>query len=353
MKGNTDLQLSIIVPVYNVEKYIRPCIESIFKQYLDEDSFEVIIVNDGTEDRSMEVIEDIIEQHKNIIVINQKNLSLSDARNNGIKKAKGQYILMPDSDDLLIENSLKPLLEKAIDSQADLIVADFLRMTNEEIKNLTTIQQKDFTIQEKTGEQLFLEDLNPYECYVWRTLYKREFLNNEGLKFYPGIRFQDVPFTHECYLRAKKCLRISWLLNIYRKWPGASTNSFNKKKAKDFCIAIAETWKLTQIDSLSTHVQIKLRNDIFRSLSLLFWRLGYDLHNPDERIEVIKFLKWRAPLLIFKHGKKQRLVSFLYKWNPLLYLKFRYIYGSVFENKIRPFYRKQREKSNKQSDGEN
>ena len=67
MKENSDLQLSVIVPVYNVEDYIRPCIESIFRQGLDKDSFEVIIVNDGTQDHSMEVIQDIIDQQKNII----------------------------------------------------------------------------------------------------------------------------------------------------------------------------------------------------------------------------------------------------------------------------------------------
>ena len=96
------IKLSIIVPVYNVEKYVRPCIESIFKQGLDDADFELIIVNDGTKDHSMEMIADIIQQHNNITVIHQENQSLSVARNNGIAAAKGEYILMPDSDDLLI-----------------------------------------------------------------------------------------------------------------------------------------------------------------------------------------------------------------------------------------------------------
>ena len=96
------MDLSIIVPVYQVEQYIRPCIESIFNQGLDDDRFEVIIVNDGTKDRSMEVIADIIEQHKNVTVFNQENQSLSVARNVGIATAEGEYILMPDSDDMLV-----------------------------------------------------------------------------------------------------------------------------------------------------------------------------------------------------------------------------------------------------------
>ena len=191
--------LSIIVPVYNVEKYIRSCIESIFRQNLDESIFEVIIVNDGTEDRSMEVIQDIISEHSNIIIINQENLSLSVARNNGIVKAKGEYIIMPDPDDLLVDDSLSVLLEKAISSKVDLVVADFLEMTDEEIESTIEIKQLEIVFDEKSGKELFLEDLNPYECYVWRTIYRRDFLLDNNLKFYPGIRYQDIPFTHECY----------------------------------------------------------------------------------------------------------------------------------------------------------
>ena len=111
-------QLSIIVPIYNVEKYIRMCLESFFRQEMDEETFEVILVNDGTPDKSMEVISDIIEAHQNIHVINQENQGLSMARNNGMEIATGEYILFVDSDDLLIDNSLSFLLSHALTSKA-------------------------------------------------------------------------------------------------------------------------------------------------------------------------------------------------------------------------------------------
>ena len=169
-------KLSIIVPVYDVEPYIRACIKSVFKQGLDDNDFELIIVNDGTPDKSMEMITDIIKQHHNIAVIEQVNMGLSVARNNGISKAEGEYILMIDPDDLLIENSLSSLLDIALKTKVDLVVADFLKMTNEEIADYEPILQTEITIKEKTGEELFLEDLSPYECYVWHTLYKKEFI---------------------------------------------------------------------------------------------------------------------------------------------------------------------------------
>ena len=213
------MKLSIIVPVFNVEEYIRPCIESILRQGLDEDCYEIIIINDGTPDNSMEVIADIIEAHQNILVINQENQGLSIARNNGLQKASGDYILFVDSDDLLINNCVQYLLDQAISSKADLIVADFLKMSNEQILQLSSKSfiQKSGNIQKRTGKELFLQDLNPYYCQVWRTMYRRAFLNDNNLRFIPHIIFEDIPFTQQCYLKANICLRISWTFIIYRR----------------------------------------------------------------------------------------------------------------------------------------
>ncbi|MBO6190960.1 MAG: glycosyltransferase [Prevotella sp.] len=324
-------KLSIIIPVYNVEKYIRPCMESIFRQGLDEDDYEVIIINDGTEDRSMEVIEDIIAAHSNITVINQKNLSLSVARNNGIAAAKGEYILMPDSDDLLIENSLKPLLDKALETKVDLVVADFMEMGDEKIAQSTDLRNSgEATFVEKTGKQLFLEDLNPRQCYVWRTLYRRAFITGKKLTFVPGIRYQDVPFTHEAYLKAGKCLRTHWLLNIYRKGhESAATASFNKKKAHDLCIAIAKTWRLRKMKKLPLSVRQKLDDDIFVSFSLLIYFMLYGVKDFSDREEIFNFLRKRVPKLKFTHGVKQRVTSMMYRFMPHVYFFFRLVFKWV------------------------
>ena len=316
--GNQCL-ISIIIPVYNVEKYIRPCLESVLRQNLDESTYEIIIVNDGTKDRSMEMIQDIINNHSNISVINQENLSLSVARNNGIAKAKGEYIFMPDSDDLLIDDSIHLLLEKAIETKADLVVADFLEMTDEEIDANNVIPQKEWHVEEKSGERLFLEDLNPRQCYVWRTLFRREFLLENHLQFVPGIRYQDVPFTHECYLKAKKCLRVSRLLNIYRRGHESATFSFNGCKAKDLCIAIASTWKLKQIETLSPDVRAKLENNIFVSFSLLIYFMLYGIKSSKERKEIFAFLRKKIPDLSFSNGLKQKVTSVLYNHCPNFY----------------------------------
>lgn len=330
--------LSIIVPIYNVEKYVRPCLESIFKQGLDDDVFELILVNDGTEDRSMEVIADIIAAHDNVTVINQENLGLSAARNNGIATAKGEYILMPDSDDLLIENSVPSLLKLALDTKADIVVANFLKMDNDEIANYKHHPQENISTRELTGEQLFIEELNPRECYVWRSLFRKDFLTSNHISFYPRIKYQDVPFTHECYLKAKKCMRTSQLLNIYRRREGSATAYFNLYKSYDYGIAIVKTWQLVSLCHTPQLLK-KFKNDMFMRLTCVIYLISQDECPFSEKRRTVRFIKELAPDMTFNDNTKQRIYSFVFRHFPMLLVYLRYLYGKIIENYIRPTYR--------------
>jgi len=332
--------LSIIIPVYNVEKYIRTCLESIFRQDLDEDCFEVIIVNDGTKDGSITVIQDLIDLHKNIIVHNQENQGISMARNNGMQIATGEYILFVDSDDLLLDNSLSYLLTKAIQSKADIIYADFIIMNDDQISQIPNnpIDQKDGKIQEKTGNDLLLQDLNPNHCFVWRSLFRKNYLINNNLKFIPNIYYEDVPFIHESYILAKYCLKVNWYLNIYRKGHESITNSFSKKKGLDFCIAIARIWNIKHQMQIAPNVLCKLQQDIFTSFSVMMCSASHTLMMSECR-EIIAFLFQQVPDLKFTNSKKQRITSFLVSNFPNLYVLARHVYGKYVEDIIIPFYR--------------
>ena len=326
------MDLSIIVPIYNVEEHIRPCINSIFHQNLDENRFEVILVNDGTKDRSMEVIQDIIGKHKNITVINQENQGLSVARNIGIKNSKGKYIFMIDPDDLLIKNSLKPLLEKALKTNVDMIVADFLSMNNHEIEemHLHIPKQLEPVYEEKTGKQLFLEYLSPYHCYVWRTLYKREFIISQSLFFYSGIRYQDIPFTHECYIKANNCIKTNIILIIYRRWSGSSTNLYDINKAKDYIIALAKTWSLRQIVGLPSNLSYKLEEDVYISFRTLLYHTLHNIEHQSERNKIMDLLNYHFPDLNFTHSIKQRFITILIKKMPYFFINLYYLYAHLF-----------------------
>ena len=338
-------QLSIIVPVYQVEQYIRACLESIFRQGLNDDVFEVIIVNDGTPDRSMEVIADIISQHHNITVINQENQGLSNARNNGINMATGEYLLFTDSDDLLIHNTLPFLLDKALASQADLVVADFVKMCDEQIAqfdhnqgdrlfdvNLFNQKPVPLIVQDKSGKELLLQDLNPWQCYVWRSLYKREFLNRHHLRFIPGINYEDIPFTHQCYVKADRCLRVNWQFIIYRKGHESITSDFTIQKAFDYCEAIASTWSLSHDKDMDDRVRQKIRNDAFVSFSMLFYVLtSSKAISRLEKMSVLIYIKQLIPDLSFKNGLQQHIVDFFYRRMPTTYITLRIFYARYLQ----------------------
>lgn len=342
-KLHSMLKLSIIVPVYNVEPYIRSCFESIFKQGLDDNDFEVIIVNDGTKDRSLEMIEDIISKHNNIRVINQENQGLSVARNNGMNTAIGEYIQFIDSDDMLIENCVPYLLNKAISTKADLIVADYIKMDDGQIalfQNQHFIQN-DGNTQIKTGEELFLQDLNPHYCYVWRTLYKKSFLKKNFLSFIPSICFEDIPFTYQCYLKANLCLRVNWLFIIYRKGHESISSSFDQKRGGDFCVAISKIWRISLDNTLSNLVKQKIQNDVFANFSKIIYSLSLcNTISYSEKISLIYYFREITPNMYFKNGVKQRIVSFLYHRIPSTYLTFRIIYAMSIQDYLWKLKRK-------------
>lgn len=315
------MELSIIVPVYNVEKYVRPCIESILRQGLDEARYEVIIVNDGSTDQSMNVISDLVEGHSNMTVINQSNQGLSATRNKGLEKAQGSYILLLDSDDLLVENTLAPLLEEALKEQPDMLTADFVKMNDQEIEQHLP-QSSHCTFRATTGTEYFLHDLNPRECFVWHTLYKRDFLNKHQLRFIPGIYFEDVPFTVACYLKAERCIVACHTLYIYRQRIGSIVSSLNKKKMMDIHVVLAKLWDMRQqVPDKARY--LKLMETIFTTFSIEMWYITHQQHLFAERKAIIHDLKKTVPNLHFDYGMKERVVSFLYKHLPFMYLRLR------------------------------
>ena len=313
------IELSILVPVYMVETCIRPFFESIFQQGLSDDRYEIIVVNDGTPDRSMEVVADLLEQHNNITIIHQENQGLSVARNVALARATGEYVLMLDSDDLLIAGSLPMILEKAIHSGVDVVMTDFLRMSDEELsKPLHLPIQDDIEWKEKSGKQFFLEELNPKECYVWRSFYRREFLESHHIQFIPGIYYQDVPFTHECYLRVDRCLRTNILMAIHRIWNGSVQSRFTLRHARDFSIAIGKTWELRKLRESGSEETKKLQDDIFASFHNLISNTLRDIHGFSNRMKVMNYLQENAPNLRFTNGKVQQFISLLYSISPHL-----------------------------------
>jgi len=333
------ISISIIIPVYNVEKYIRSCVESIFHQGMDEDSFEVILVNDGTEDKSMDIIADIISSHSNVTVINQQNQGLSVARNNGLALAKGEYILFVDSDDKLVENSLSQLLNEALKYDVDIAVAEFLDIEDE--KDIAS-SINNIKFEEISGRQLFM---NGFENYVWHKIYKKKFLKENNLYFIPGLFFEDIPFTHECYLKVKKCITSNIVLYLYRKRAGSITRSpFNKDRISSAITAITKLFDFEALTGNDIEQQNKLYDNIFSFTSQFICTVIHSDICYRDRNKIIDSLLEAFPCIPFKRGVKQKMISYILQKMPHLYIQSRYCYGKVIEDLFAPKYRKLKNK---------
>jgi len=126
------IKISVVVPVYNAERYLIKCINSIMNQSFNEE-YELILVNDGSEDHSEDIIDKKIEEFglDKIIKVNQKNGGQGKARNAGVRVARGEYITFVDSDDYIDKEMLKDLYEKAIQEKSDLVICDYIEEIGE------------------------------------------------------------------------------------------------------------------------------------------------------------------------------------------------------------------------------
>lgn len=220
-------KFSIIVPVYNVEKYIKKCLDSIFDQTFKD--FEVIVVNDGTKDNSM----DIVKKY-DVKIINQENSGLSEARNTGVKNSKGEYILFLDSDDFIE----KKLLEKINDSLKN----------NPDVVRFQIQDYKDGKVISKYNEESF-ENLNGPESFekickyhyienAWAYVIKKSYYEKEKFSFKKGTYHEDFGLTPLIIIKAKKVNSINYLGYNYVQRDGSIMNNKDyektKKKVEDF-----------------------------------------------------------------------------------------------------------------------
>ena len=315
------IELSIIIPVYNVEKYIYKCINSIFCQGLSDDCYEIIIIDDGSKDKSIDIVRSFAIQHNNIKILSQKNQGQSVARNNGLAHAVGSLIMFVDSDDFLVEHSLNKLLNIALNYNVDILIADFLKVYDENINNIG-----DFSIDEPctpvllNRKQAFIEYLSPNQCFIWRTIYRKAFLEKNNLCFLPGVFFEDILFTVECYLKIEKALFFPFTFYIYRQHSNSTVSTLSKKKLIDINTIIAYLLKLNKNNKLSEDEDNKLQDIVFSTFSLEMWYLIHENGLFAYKKEVVEDLKMKVSRLRFNKGIEQRLTSFLFNRNPYIYL---------------------------------
>ena len=240
------VKISVILPVYNVAPYLDETFTSLLNQTLQD--IEIIAVNDGSKDNSEDIIKKYAQQDARICYFSQENQGQSVARNIALQHAKGEYIYMMDSDDILADSdALRICYEYAEQQKADFIFFDGDTLQEKGAAPITWDYRRTENLEEGKayqGEKLLSEMLDKWKhnCVVWLLLIKHNYLKKIGLDFYPGIIHEDELFTTKLTLQSDKifCLKQSFVKHRVRS---ASTMGKHYSKRNMDCY-------LTVIDEL-------------------------------------------------------------------------------------------------------
>lgn len=228
---NSKIILSIIVPIYNVEQYLRKCVDSLLHQ--DISDYEIILVDDGSPDGCPAICDSYAAEHVNIRVVHRDNGGLSAARNSGIEVAKGEYVMFVDSDDYIEPNVLKGLLAQVERDNLD-VLRYRLQYVNPQYEVYNPYKSDPFKgnnySEEPTDGVSFLNSRMSTACYAWAFILKRELL--KGCIFTPGIYFEDTDWTPRMLCRAKRVASTQTVVYNYLVREGSITNAVNRSKQK-------------------------------------------------------------------------------------------------------------------------
>lgn len=312
------MKVTVIIPAYNAEKYLVETLESVVNQTLDD--YEVIVVNDGSKDSTLDILRGYEEKYPNLKVIDKENEGVSAARNDALNVACGKYVFFFDSDDLLESDALESLYTRAEEKSADLVVAGydiFSEYGVTEVKDLDEILILDSI--EKYDERIL------WTFSLWNKLFKKEIIDKYNFRFPPISYSEDGSFVMNYVYHISKITGLDQVVTHYRKMAGEDstiTGTISDWKVKDYIEAhkiilnyaeesiLRDFPKYRTIDEAredSVQIRNYLNKIIYKELSILikqfyakFWALEEDTVKSivDEITDKLKFLDAKNALLI-------------------------------------------------------
>lgn len=217
-------KVSVIVPIYNVEKYLEKCINSLLSQTLED--IQIILVNDGSKDNSGNIAKEYEKNNKDrVIYVEKENGGLSDARNYGLKYATGDFIAFLDSDDYIEKNAYEEMYNKAIEENVDYVECDFIW----EFPNKIRVD-KQYPYKNKK------EMLSFVRVVAWNKLIKRQLIIDNNLEFPKGLRYEDVEFTYKLIPFINKFTYVDKPFIHYVQREGSIANVQNERTAEIFTV---------------------------------------------------------------------------------------------------------------------
>ena len=194
--------VSIIVPIYNAEQYLRRCVDSILNQeYTD---YELLLVNDGSTDASGDICEEYGDRDPRVIVIQKENTGVSDSRNRALDRARGKYLQFLDSDDWITPDATRLFVRAAEEYGCDMVISDFYRVVGERLSPKGDIEEEGVLTREEFAAHMMENPADFYYGVLWNKLYRRDIVEEHKLRMDTDISWcEDFMFNLE-YIRYAK-----------------------------------------------------------------------------------------------------------------------------------------------------
>lgn len=306
--------VSIIVPIYKVEKYLRQCIESIIEQ--THQNIEILLIDDGSPDSSLQICEEYAKKDNRIKVFSKPNGGLSDARNYGLERAKGKYIAFIDSDDYVHKDYIQELLKKCIETKSDIAMCGIKRV-DDNGQELEEIEITNKHIQ--TGREMILEinDYSTTNVVAWNKLYKRHLFNN--IEYPKGKLHEDEFTTHKLLYNANQIAITKEKLYFYRYNANSIMNSSLNIKRLHILEALEDRLKYFKANNEDEIYN----NTIIRYIDTIIYL--YNISNAKKDKEIRKKILEKYKELYkteFKRAKlntKKKIKIGLFKMMPNVY----------------------------------
>lgn len=293
-----ETAISVIVPVYRVEKYLPACIDSILNQTFTD--FELILVDDGSPDRCPEICDETAKRDARVRVIHQANAGLSAARNAGIEVAHGAWLSFVDSDDYIAPQFYEKLYQTAQRTDADCVMCS-VQNVDESGKPIDSALMR-VADEVKTGREVLRkigrDDVTPY-LTAWNKLYRRKLFNT--LRYPAGRQNEDVFVFAELFCQVQRAVCVAEPLYFYRKRIGSIMNSVVTLRNLDEMWAYVNCFEhLQQDDEESTLKETEKR--VFAKLTGVYYRLPKEARQSDA-VRQAKKAQWNAAMRLMKQGK--------------------------------------------------
>ena len=282
-------KISVIVPVYNVEKYLVECIDSIINQTYT--NLEVLLIDDGSTDSSGDICERYASMDNRIKVIHQVNGGLGNARNAGLDNATGDYIMFADSDDFFTPNACEVMLNAIESKNADYVIGNYQYCTEEsepwENPIFDIDKYRDFKLNIKDYKNSFYI-MNSSVC---NKIFKTSFINEIGVRFEEGIPAEDAIFSTFCFIRTKEVYYISDVMYLYRQRREAS--SISTSCSYKYFEGISKAYKLIYENFKENNELGFYRYFYAKSMTYILYKfIDSTLLTEEEKITILAEMRW-------------------------------------------------------------